>query len=204
LASAPASLPALAANHQSQSNFLENPMSTIRSVDPGLVGVTPEKDRSSSCSFTFADGRRCRAPRSSAHPQLCYFHARKEAQAQAAEQIGRDTSYFFSGRYLSACDLSAALGRLFAAVAQGQVKPRTASTLAYLGQTLLQTIHLAEHEYAEAFGDDSWRRVVRSSINHNSRYLNQAPAQEAAGPADQAPQAASAGDQDPGSVASSN
>jgi hypothetical protein len=40
------------------------------------------KDRSSLCSFSFADG--CRAPRCSAHPHLCGFHARKEAQALAA------------------------------------------------------------------------------------------------------------------------
>ncbi len=38
-----------------------------------------------------------------------------------------------SGSFVSACDLSSALGRLFSAVAQGQVKPKTASTLAYLG-----------------------------------------------------------------------
>jgi hypothetical protein len=69
------------------------------------------QDRVSLCAFTFADGRRCRSPRHSGHLRLCYFHARKEAQAHAAEQLGRDVSYFFSGRYLSACDLSAALGR---------------------------------------------------------------------------------------------
>src|SRR6266851_1410166 len=30
---------------------------------------------------------------------------------------------------------------------QGQLKPKTASTLAYLGQTLVQTLPLAQHEY---------------------------------------------------------
>ena len=38
--------------------------------------------RVSLCSFTFADGRRCRTPRSSKHPELCYFHAKKEAEAR--------------------------------------------------------------------------------------------------------------------------
>ncbi len=138
-------------------------MSANRSVD--RFAVTHKKDRSRLCSFSFADGRRCRTPRSSAHPHLCCFHARKEAQSQAAEEIGKDISSFFSGSYLSACDLTSALGRLFVAVAQGQVKPRTASTLAYLGQTFVQSIQLAEKEYIEAFDDDFWRETVRSSFS---------------------------------------
>jgi hypothetical protein len=90
-------------------------MSANRSVDRSAVAH--EKNRSSLCSFTFADGRHCRTPRCSAHPHLCYFHARKEAQ-----------------------------------------------TLAYLRQTLLQSIHLAQDEYINAFGTDYWRRTIRSSF----------------------------------------
>jgi hypothetical protein len=122
------------------------------------------KDRASLCSFSFADGRRCRIPRCSAHPHLCYFHARKEAQALAAQQVGRDISSCLSNSYLSACDLSSALGQVFSAVAQGQIKPKTATTLAYLGQTLLQSIHVAQHEYINAFDTDSWRDVIRASF----------------------------------------
>jgi hypothetical protein len=127
-------------------------MSTIRS-----------KDRSSLCSFTFVDGRRCRTPRQTGHPYLCAFHARKESQALAGEEAGKDIAYHLSGSYVSACDLSSALGRLFSAVAQGQVKPKTASTLAYLGQTLVQTLHLAQNEYINAYGTNSWRETIRTS-----------------------------------------
>ena len=112
------------------------------------------KDRSSSCSFTFIDGRRCRMPRRAGHPFLCAFHARKEAQALAGQQAAEEIAYHLSGSYVSACDLSSALGRLFSAVAQGQIKPKTASTLAYLAQTIVQNLHLAEHEYINAFGTD--------------------------------------------------
>jgi hypothetical protein len=122
------------------------------------------KDRSSLCSFSFADGRRCRSPRCSDHPHLCSFHARNEAQALAAQQVGRDISSYLSGSYLSACDLSSALGHLFSAVAQGQIKPKTATALGYLGQTLLQTIRLAEDEYINAFDTDAWRDVIRASF----------------------------------------
>ncbi|HEV1995340.1 MAG TPA: hypothetical protein VGR03_13505 [Candidatus Acidoferrum sp.] len=125
---------------------------------------------STRCLFSFSDGRQCRTPRQPAvagqfgHPHFCFFHARKEAQARAADEAGREVSGFLSGSYLTACDLSSALARLFAAVAQGQIKPRTAATLAYLGQTLVQTIQLAQDEYINAFSTDGWRRAVRSSF----------------------------------------
>jgi hypothetical protein len=126
--------------------------------------ATHKKDRSGLCSFTFADGRQCRTPRRAGHSHLCFFHARKEAQSLAAKQAGEDISSFLSGDFLSACDLSSALARLFSAVAKGDIKPRTASTLAYLGQTLIQSIQIAQDEYINAFSTDSWRRAVRSSF----------------------------------------
>jgi hypothetical protein len=154
-------------------------MSTNRSVDRSAVtrekdrsavtrekdrcAVARQKDRSSLCSFMFVDGRYCRIPRRDGHPYLCAFHARKEAQAIAGQEAGEDIAYHLSGSYLSACDLSSALGRLFSAVAQGQVKPKTASTLAYLGQTLVQTLHLAQSEYINAFGTNYWRETIRTS-----------------------------------------
>ena len=131
------------------------------------------KNRTGLCSFTFADGRHCRTPRSSTHPHLCYFHARKEAQARAADEIGQDISYFFSGHYLSASDLRSALARLFTGVVQGQIKPKTASTLTYLAQTLLQTIQLAQHEYISAFGGHDWRNTVCNSVNENKDRISE-------------------------------
>jgi len=129
------------------------------------------KDRSYLCFFTFADGRQCRTPRSAGHPYLCAFHARKEAQALAGQEAGKDIAYHLSGSYVSACDLTSALGRLFSAVAQGQVKPKTASTLAYLGQTLVQTLHLAQNEYINAYGTDSWRETIRTSHEQSADHM---------------------------------
>ena len=123
------------------------------------------KDRSRLCAFTFADGRQCRTPRRSGHPHLCYFHAQKEAEALAAKQAGEDISSFLSTNLLSACDLSAAMARLFSAVARGDVKPKVASTLAYLSQTMIQSIPIAQHEFCEAFSSDSWRKAIRSSFH---------------------------------------
>jgi hypothetical protein len=128
------------------------------------MSTNRSKDRSSLCSFTFADGRQCRTPRA-AHPYLCAFHARKDAQALAGEAVGEEIAYHLSGSYVSACDLNSALGRLFSAVAQGHVKPKTASTLAYLGQTLVQNLHLAQDEYINAFGTNYWRETVRRNFD---------------------------------------
>jgi hypothetical protein len=132
-------------------------------------------DRASLCAFKFADGRKCRMPRRQGHPYLCAFHARKEAQTLAGDKAGKDIAYYLSGDFLSACDLSSALGRLFAAVAQGQVKPKTASTLAYLGQTLVQALPLAQHEYIQAYDTDTWRDTVRIAYEQCADYKAPAP-----------------------------
>src|SRR5260370_247033 len=104
-----------------------------------------EKDRVSLCSFTFSDGRRCRTPRTGKNPHFCFDHAQKEARARAAQKLGKDLTYFFSGDYLSACDLSTALGRLIPAVVRADVNPRTARTVAYLAQTPIQPMPLSSY-----------------------------------------------------------
>src|SRR5258707_11760239 len=98
------------------------------------------KDRVSLCSFTFSDGRRCRTPRIGSHPHFCFYHAQKEARARTAETLGKDLAYFFSCDYLSACVLSTALARLIPAVVGGDVKPKTAYTVDYVVQSLIQAI----------------------------------------------------------------
>src|SRR5712691_7670728 len=143
------------------------------------------QDRKSLCRFTFADGRQCRTPRSPHHPHFCSDHARKDSQARAADKLSRDLAYFFSGEYFSACDLSAALGRLLPAVVRGDIKPRSARTIAYLSKTLVQTIHLAEEEYINAFGTDSWRNAVRNSVRQNFDHCHASPSPQP--PLDYAP-----------------
>jgi hypothetical protein len=103
-------------------------------------------------------------PRKTSHPYLCTYHARKEAQSEAADQVGRDLATRFSANYLSGSDLSSALAHMMSAIAQGHLKPRAASTLAYLSQTLLQAIHLSQHEYINAFGTTSWREEIRAAF----------------------------------------
>ena len=145
------------------------------------MSTNRSKDRSSLCSFMFVDGRHCRIPRQLGHPYLCAFHARKDAQALAGEAAGKDIAYHLSGSFVSACDLSSALGRLFSAVAQGQVKPKTASTLAYLGQTLVQILPLAQDEYINAYDTDTWRETIRTSHEQSAKHTEE-PAPESPTP----------------------
>lgn len=143
----------------------------MSSLSPaGRSAAAHQNARASLCRFTFSDGRRCCSPRSGNQSHLCPYHARKEAQSTAADKLSRDISYFLFGDYLTACDLSTSLGRLIPAVIRGDVKPKTAHTVAYLAQTLAQTIHLAQHEYINAFSTGGWRCAVRDSVNQNSDY----------------------------------
>jgi hypothetical protein len=87
-----------------------------------MPSLTP-KDRVSLCLFSFADTRRCRTPCICSHPHFCFYHAQKEARAQAAEKLAKDLAYFFSGDYLSACAVNTALSRLIPAVIRGEIKP---------------------------------------------------------------------------------
>src|SRR5437870_5402712 len=137
----------------------------------GRSTATNKTDRVSLCTFTFSDGRRCRTPRVRNNAHFCFYHAQKEARARTTQKLGKDLAYFFSGDYLSACDLSTALARLIPAVVRGDVKPRAARTVAYLAQTLMQSIHISQHEYCEAFGTDGWRQSIRNSVKGNTDYL---------------------------------
>ena len=114
-------------------------MSSLKAV--GRSTAAHKNDRVSLCSFTFSDGRRCCTPRPRDNPHFCFYHAQKDARARTTQKLGKDLAYFFSGDYLSACDLSTALARLIPAVVRGDVKPRAARTVAYLAQTLMQSIH---------------------------------------------------------------
>src|SRR6266851_4815045 len=99
------------------------------------------KDRVCLCSFTFSDGRRCRTPRTRNNSRFCFYHAQKEARARTAQKLGKDLAYFFS-----ACDLTTTRARLTPAVVRGDVKPKTAHTVAYPVQTLMQATPLSKHE----------------------------------------------------------
>lgn len=124
-------------------------------------------DRLSLCRFIFSDGRACRSPRTAADPHFCFYHAQKEAESQAVAKLAEDLTRIFSGGYVSAGDLSAALSRLIPAVLLGHIKPRAARTIAYMLQTFVQTVRLSQHEVIQTFGAKTWRKAVVQSLRPN-------------------------------------
>ncbi len=138
-----------------------------------MASLNPN-DRAPLCLFSYEDGRRCLTPRTGNHPHFCFYHAQKEARAQAAEKISKDLAYFLAGDYLSANDLSTALARLIPAVLRGDIKPRAARTVAFMLQTLSQTIRLAQHEYVTTFGTNNWRQAIATGVAANSKYRHPA------------------------------
>jgi hypothetical protein len=133
-------------------------MYAIRSVDRSAV--TRAKDRASLCSFTFLDGRRCRMPRRLGHPYLCTFHARREDKLFARENVGEEIARYLSGQHVPPGDLCSVLGRLFAAIAQGEIEPKTVAALAHLGRSLVQALHVAREECAIAPSPASGESVI--------------------------------------------
>jgi hypothetical protein len=132
----------------------------------------PSKDRSSLCTFTFADGRRCKSPRQACNPDFCYFHAQRELQRLAAKNAGNFIAAGVSTDYVSACALNGSLGRLFRAVACGQINPKTAHTLAYLAQVMAQTLPMAEEEFAYTFGRQPLRNTLTNAFGKlNPKFL---------------------------------
>jgi hypothetical protein len=50
------------------------------------MSTTPSGGRALVGSLAYANGHHRRMPRCSSHPYLCAYHARKEAQAEAADR----------------------------------------------------------------------------------------------------------------------
>src|SRR5271166_2994939 len=102
-------------------------------------------DRPRLCVHCYEDGRRCRLPRRSDHPSLCYYHARKEAQALAAQQAADRIAYDLSGECIAFRDVSA--------------------TIAYLCQSLVQSAARAESEHIRVFGLKDWQDEIVHTFN---------------------------------------
>jgi hypothetical protein len=128
------------------------------------MASTSSTDCADPCLFAFADGRRCTmlaAPGSKYG--LCYFHHQQFIERLNKQHAGEQICSALDSDINTACDLSAAFTKLFRATALGYIKPKTAHTLTYLGNLMLQTHVLAKQEYESGF-EDPWSDVVADSI----------------------------------------
>jgi len=107
-----------------------------------MGSAPPDGDR---CQFTFTDGRQCRMFRMPKHPDLCFMHWHQEEESLPRRNLGLEL-LGASDRVLTTADVNRALARLFRLVAEGRVSPRTASTLAYIGQQLTLLVSVMQRE----------------------------------------------------------
>jgi hypothetical protein len=99
------------------------------------------------CNFQFADGRRCRMLRHQTTGELCIFHHRALIQLESEQTIAAEL-LALGGEFNHPIPINFVLGKLFAHVATGRIHRRTASTLAYIAQLLLQTLDKKRYELA--------------------------------------------------------
>jgi len=116
------------------------------------------------CQFPFADGRKCRMPRSENHPTLCLFHALQEEQLLECQQLGAELSATLTGNFLTGTDVNFVLGKLFTALAQNRIPPRNAATLAYIAQLMLHSLPHVKDEYRFEYKYPAWKRMLEGAV----------------------------------------
>jgi hypothetical protein len=108
------------------------------------------------CQYTFSDNRQCRMLRQTNHPTLCPFHARDEQQLLESHTLGAQIATSYTGDFLTAADINHVLSKVFTALAQTRIPQRTAVTMAYLGQIMLQTLPLVKKEHPFVYSHETW------------------------------------------------
>ncbi len=190
------------------------------------MSTNRSKDRSSLCSFTFADGRQCRTLECGG---LVYPEPRRaaafEAKAPAIPTSARSTPGCSGGSSDPPARGRERPFRQLCVRVRSQFRPRTpllrcrrcsggssdpparwprapvssrgqrgiCFSPLYLGQTLVQTLHLAQDEYINAHGTDSWRKTIRTSHEQSADHMEPDPPSPTPEPAP-APSTAAASD----------
>lgn len=129
------------------------------------------QDPASSCAFAYSDGRQCRMLRSSSKSKYCLHHERKLRFIKEAEAAALDLSDPISGGFVTATALSQSVSRLFAAVAQGRLDPKSANALARVAEILLKTISSSTAEFRNSFKGSYWAQIVRESCGELPKYV---------------------------------
>ena len=92
------------------------------------------------CLRQFSDGRRCRMLRKRGHPSLCVFHAREEQQLTEKDKLASELASLGARGIIDSAEVARVITKIFNALARNRISPRSAATLGYLGQLLLQSL----------------------------------------------------------------
>ncbi len=118
------------------------------------------KDDPSLCAFTFSDGRQCRMLRSSRTSKYCFHHERKLRHLRESDKTASDIWEPLAGNFVPATALTHSLTRVFRAVAEGRIDPKSATALARVASTLLKSITASSAEFQECYIEEYWRQLV--------------------------------------------
>jgi hypothetical protein len=131
---------------------------------------SPE-DSAPSCAFTYSDGRRCRMLRASRKSKYCVHHERRLRHLKEADDAAADLFDPISGGFVTATALSQSVARLFAAVAEGRLDPKSANALARVAGILLKIISSSTQEFRDTFKESYWTQIVRQSCRNLPEYV---------------------------------
>jgi hypothetical protein len=106
--------------------------------NPAKHSARPYRPRNRCQHFTTA-GRRCRMLRAPGHPGLCFFHAEQNEQFINADEVAVELITGI-GDARAPVDINRALGKLLKLVAMERIPLRTARTLAYISQKILEIV----------------------------------------------------------------
>jgi len=117
------------------------------------------------CAYVTANARRCSASRTSEHIPLCLYHQRQYLDQQGAHGGAMELLLPIE-KFDSAADINRALGQVFKALARNAIPSRTAATLAYICQLLLNTLPALERKNLEAKAVPALKKILIHVLKH--------------------------------------
>lgn len=140
--------------------------------NPAKHSARPSRPRNR-CQHVTTAGRRCRMLRAPGHPGLCFFHAQQNAQFIDADEVATEliTGIGDAGAPI---DINRALGKLLKLVAMERIPLRTARTLAYISQKILEIVGPISGGFVEGAENDPGLNQLREIVR---RHTTQQPSE---------------------------
>jgi hypothetical protein len=127
-------------------------------------------DNSTSCAFTYSDGRQSRLLGSSRRSQFCFCHERKVRHLRETDYTAAEICEPLSKDFVPATALTQSLTRAMRAVAEGRLDPKCATALAHVASTLLKSINESTKEFQECYKDGFWHQLIWSQHHYLPMY----------------------------------
>jgi hypothetical protein len=110
-------------------------------------------------------------PRKSKKSRYCFDHERKLRHLREADETASDICEPIAGDFVPATALTHSLTRVFRAVAEGRLDPKSATALARIASALLKSINASSAEFQACYLDDYWRQLVYDHYTDLPEYI---------------------------------